>query len=258
MGGVVDRVRSLNGNGAGPALGVLSLGDAWACTNPSMGRGMALGLVHAGICGASCASTATGPSELVARFAADDRNRAAAVVRQHGARRPRADGADHRAAQRRAPPSPITPSRARPRARAGDEPRPRCLPRRRGDLLLPALPREVFARPGIVQRVLGRGARRAPPGRPDRKELWRCWRNFTRAAPAPAPGSPPRLGPMAERLEADVVRARLEVGADRVRDLLRRAVRDHRVDQAVRAAVLDVALGVAELEQVARVVVRPR
>jgi 2-polyprenyl-6-methoxyphenol hydroxylase-like FAD-dependent oxidoreductase len=45
MGGVVDRLRSTNGGS--PPLGLVSLGDAWACTNPSMGRGMALGLKHA-------------------------------------------------------------------------------------------------------------------------------------------------------------------------------------------------------------------
>ena len=48
-----------------------------------------------------------------------------------------------------------------------------------------------------------------------------------------------------------MVRARLEVGADRFGDLPGAAVRDHGVDQAVRAAVGDVLLGVAELEQVA-------
>jgi 2-polyprenyl-6-methoxyphenol hydroxylase-like FAD-dependent oxidoreductase len=47
MGGVVDRVRS--SNGGPPPLGLVSLGDAWACTNPSMGRGISLGLQHAAL-----------------------------------------------------------------------------------------------------------------------------------------------------------------------------------------------------------------
>jgi 2-polyprenyl-6-methoxyphenol hydroxylase-like FAD-dependent oxidoreductase len=47
MGGVVDRYRRLASNGTGPVPGVASVGDAWACTNPSLGRGMALGLAHA-------------------------------------------------------------------------------------------------------------------------------------------------------------------------------------------------------------------
>ncbi|HET9851295.1 MAG TPA: FAD-dependent oxidoreductase [Candidatus Limnocylindrales bacterium] len=43
MGGIVDRYRRLNLAATGVAL----LGDAWACTNPSLGRGMTLGLLHA-------------------------------------------------------------------------------------------------------------------------------------------------------------------------------------------------------------------
>jgi 2-polyprenyl-6-methoxyphenol hydroxylase-like FAD-dependent oxidoreductase len=43
MGGIVDRRRRLDGAAAGVAL----LADACACTNPSLGRGMALGLRHA-------------------------------------------------------------------------------------------------------------------------------------------------------------------------------------------------------------------
>ena len=71
MGGVLDRRRSLNGNGAGPALGVLSLGDAWACTNPAMGRGMTLGLAHAALLRRVVRECGDRPAELAARFAAD-------------------------------------------------------------------------------------------------------------------------------------------------------------------------------------------
>ena len=49
MGGVIDRYRRFAGNGAGPVAGVASVGDAWACTNPSLGRGIALGLSHAAL-----------------------------------------------------------------------------------------------------------------------------------------------------------------------------------------------------------------
>jgi 2-polyprenyl-6-methoxyphenol hydroxylase-like FAD-dependent oxidoreductase len=47
MGGIVDRLRS--SHGGPPPLGLVSLGDAWACTNPSMGRGISLGLKHAAL-----------------------------------------------------------------------------------------------------------------------------------------------------------------------------------------------------------------
>ncbi len=45
MGGVIDRIRP-----AAPRTpGVLSVGDAWACTNPTLGRGIAVGLMHAAL-----------------------------------------------------------------------------------------------------------------------------------------------------------------------------------------------------------------
>lgn len=47
MGGILDRYRRFVVDGAPVATGVASLGDAWACTNPSLGRGMSLGLLHA-------------------------------------------------------------------------------------------------------------------------------------------------------------------------------------------------------------------
>jgi 2-polyprenyl-6-methoxyphenol hydroxylase-like FAD-dependent oxidoreductase len=45
--GISDRRRDLVADGAPAALGVLAVGDAWSCTNPSLGRGMTLGLKHA-------------------------------------------------------------------------------------------------------------------------------------------------------------------------------------------------------------------
>jgi 2-polyprenyl-6-methoxyphenol hydroxylase-like FAD-dependent oxidoreductase len=42
MAGVMDRLRD-----PAPAPGVVSIADAWACTNPTLGRGVTLGLLHA-------------------------------------------------------------------------------------------------------------------------------------------------------------------------------------------------------------------
>ncbi len=47
MGGVLDRYRRPLADGRPVVTGVALLGDAWACTNPSLGRGMSLGLLHA-------------------------------------------------------------------------------------------------------------------------------------------------------------------------------------------------------------------
>ena len=45
--GIEDRHRDLVVDGAPVATGVVAVGDAWACTNPSLGRGATIGLLHA-------------------------------------------------------------------------------------------------------------------------------------------------------------------------------------------------------------------
>jgi flavin-dependent dehydrogenase len=47
MAGIVDRFRRLVVDEVPVVTGVVAVGDAWACTNPSLGRGIALGLRHA-------------------------------------------------------------------------------------------------------------------------------------------------------------------------------------------------------------------
>src|SRR6185369_1115160 len=47
MVGIEDRYRRLVVDGEPVATGVVAVGDAWACTNPSLGRGAAIGLLHA-------------------------------------------------------------------------------------------------------------------------------------------------------------------------------------------------------------------
>ncbi len=47
MGGIVDRYRRPMRDGAPVVTGLALVGDAWACTNPSLGRGMTLALMHA-------------------------------------------------------------------------------------------------------------------------------------------------------------------------------------------------------------------
>ena len=47
MSGVVDRYRRFVVDGAPVATGFLAVADAWACTNPSAGRGVTVGFMHA-------------------------------------------------------------------------------------------------------------------------------------------------------------------------------------------------------------------
>ncbi|MEU8819021.1 FAD-dependent oxidoreductase [Actinoplanes sp. NPDC048796] len=47
MAGIEDRLRHYAPGGAPLVTGMVPLGDAWACTNPSLGRGAAFTLIHA-------------------------------------------------------------------------------------------------------------------------------------------------------------------------------------------------------------------
>jgi 2-polyprenyl-6-methoxyphenol hydroxylase-like FAD-dependent oxidoreductase len=47
MAGILDRYRRFSVDGEPVATGYAAVGDAWACTNPSAGRGLSVGLMHA-------------------------------------------------------------------------------------------------------------------------------------------------------------------------------------------------------------------
>jgi 2-polyprenyl-6-methoxyphenol hydroxylase-like FAD-dependent oxidoreductase len=49
LAGLEDRHRSLFVDGDPVVTGVVLVGDAWACTNPSLGRGVSIGAAHAGL-----------------------------------------------------------------------------------------------------------------------------------------------------------------------------------------------------------------
>ena len=44
---IEDRIRDFAPGGSPVATGILPVGDSWACTNPSLGRGVSIGLTHA-------------------------------------------------------------------------------------------------------------------------------------------------------------------------------------------------------------------
>jgi flavin-dependent dehydrogenase len=44
---IEDRHRDLRPDGTPVATGILAVADAWACTNPSVGRGASIGMLHA-------------------------------------------------------------------------------------------------------------------------------------------------------------------------------------------------------------------
>jgi 2-polyprenyl-6-methoxyphenol hydroxylase-like FAD-dependent oxidoreductase len=68
MGGVIDRYRRLATNGTASITGLALLGDACACTNPSQGRGITLGLMHARCLREVVGSHLENPGEFAAAF----------------------------------------------------------------------------------------------------------------------------------------------------------------------------------------------
>ncbi len=162
MGGVIDRYRP-----PAPAPGVVSVADAWACTNPSLGRGISLGLAHAallrrtvrehGMDVAEAFTAATG-RELAPYYratVATDRARLAEIeALRNGAAPPPRD--DLRAAFAKAI------GRDPDVFRAALE-ISNCL----------ALPQEVFARPGMTERILTAAAEAngSTPRGPTREQI---------------------------------------------------------------------------------------
>ncbi|HEX5266124.1 MAG TPA: hypothetical protein VFW24_05075 [Acidimicrobiales bacterium] len=47
MAKIEDRIRNPNPDGRPVATGIVAVADAWACTNPSLGRGASIGMMHA-------------------------------------------------------------------------------------------------------------------------------------------------------------------------------------------------------------------
>ena len=172
MGGILDRRRRLPADGS--LSGVALLADAWACTNPSVGRGMTFGLMHGALLRDVLREHEAGSDAFAAAWdeeteremtpwyeatAAADRARMDQLraARDGGAYVVPADPASRlRAAL---PPAMGVDADA---FRAGME-IVGCL----------ALPREVFSRPGIAEKVMTAAAARGDfrvPG-PSRAEL---------------------------------------------------------------------------------------
>jgi 2-polyprenyl-6-methoxyphenol hydroxylase-like FAD-dependent oxidoreductase len=171
MAGVIDRYQRFVVDGAPVATGFAAIGDAWACTNPSAGRGMSVGLVHAQQLRAVVRDALADPAEFALAF--DERTEA--VVAPFYRNQVAADRA--RIAEMTA----IRDGREPPRA---DSIMARFVAAAAYDpdvfrglietVLCMALPQEVLDRPGIKDKIEQYGDAEPPltPG-PDRGELLR-------------------------------------------------------------------------------------
>jgi 2-polyprenyl-6-methoxyphenol hydroxylase-like FAD-dependent oxidoreductase len=73
MAGVADRERTIHVEGTPVATGWIPIADAWACTNPILGRGITMGLMHATALIPALIDYADRPSELADAWEATTR-----------------------------------------------------------------------------------------------------------------------------------------------------------------------------------------
>ena len=171
MGGVIDKYRRFVVDGRPVATGFAAVGDAWACTNPSAGRGLSVGLVHAQLLRDVARETLDDPAALAERWdAATETYVAPFYWNQIAADRMRL--AEMRALRDGLEP----PIAAGPMAQLGlaagyDEEAFRAALE---TILCLALPQEVLARPGIAETIARYDPADAPPiPGPSRQELLR-------------------------------------------------------------------------------------
>lgn len=174
MAKIEDRHRSLRVAGGPVATGVVAVGDAWACTNPSLGRGASLALMH-GLALRDVLRTQDleHPAALAEAF-----DQATAQVVEPWYRsslqRDRARLAEIEAGTRGERYDPHQPeyeiAKALELAIMAD---PDCLRAYLDILTLRATPEEVLSRPGLLRRVLRHGAgwRDTPTLGPTRAQL---------------------------------------------------------------------------------------
>ncbi len=165
-----DRRRSYVVDGAPVVTGVVSVGDAWACTNPSLGRGSAMALLHCVRLRELARAGIDHPVALATAWA-DDTTEHLQPWHEATLQTDRQRFREMEAAIRGAAPDSVPAIMdAFGRAVAHDADVFRALLEIRQVL---ALPSEVFGRPGFLDRVLevAEGRQMTSPPGPTRQEL---------------------------------------------------------------------------------------
>jgi flavin-dependent dehydrogenase len=174
MSGIIDRYRRLCVDGRSPVTGVALLADSWACTNPSVGRGISLGLKHARRLRDVVREHGDDPLALAQAW--DDVTEAELTPwYRDTVREDRARWREMQASREGRPPDP--PQTADERLRAAlfaalphDADIFRAFMESRSSI---ATLDDVLARPGLAERIheVAAGRERTPPPGPDREQL---------------------------------------------------------------------------------------
>jgi hypothetical protein len=174
MGGKLGRRRRLVAGGRPIATGIVAGADAWACTNPSLGRGISLGLVHMARLRDVAREHLDDPAGLALAFDAATEDELTpwyrATVDSDRARLTELDALRRGEAPPEPQDGPGLVRRALPVAMAHDADVFRAGMEITNCLALPA---DVFARPGLAERVLtiAREVQAQPLPAPDREQL---------------------------------------------------------------------------------------
>jgi 2-polyprenyl-6-methoxyphenol hydroxylase-like FAD-dependent oxidoreductase len=171
MAGVLDRIHDYVVDGRPVVTGLAPVGDAWACTNPSAGRGLSLGLMHAQVLRQVAAAHLDDPVAFAEVYDLRTKREVAPYYRNQ-VRDDRQRAAEMTALREgREPPAP-DPTTARFLAAARTD--PDVLRALIETLQCMALPHEVLARPAVARAVAAVGDAPLPPfPGPDRPELLR-------------------------------------------------------------------------------------
>ena len=161
MAGVLDRHRRLVVEGRPALTGLVSVGDAWACTNPTAGRGLSLGVAHAIALRDAARTHGDDPARLAVAF--DEATEAALTpwYRDQVARDLDRAAATQAVIEGAPPPRPPDPNVAAFFAAAAQDP---VVARAGFEIFgVLALPAEVMGRPDVRERVAAFAGLVPPP-----------------------------------------------------------------------------------------------
>jgi 2-polyprenyl-6-methoxyphenol hydroxylase-like FAD-dependent oxidoreductase len=168
MAGIMDRYRRFVVDGRPVVTGLLAVGDAWACTNPSAGRGLSVGLVHAQQLRRVVAQHADDLEALALAWDAATEEHVTPFFRNQVEADTLRIGEMH--AHQHGEPPPVDERRVRFASAAMKDP---DVFRGMMDMVFClAFPEQVMARPGIAEKVAALGTLDPPPLMgPNRAEL---------------------------------------------------------------------------------------